>query len=148
MLDRAELLWKTFVGAAEDPGELVRIPTGPVLLEFRHCLAAHGAYPFAVVRGNQPLKPVRLGYGVIVDERHDISARELGASITGGAKATIVFIRQNHDRYRIGRALYPKILFALPQQLIIMINAYDDLDRRTCLSFDGSDRSRGQSPTI
>jgi hypothetical protein len=83
----------------------VRIPTGPVRLEFRHCLAADSAHALVVVRGNQPLKPVRFGSGVIVNEGYDISACELGAGIAGGAKATIVFIGQHHDRYCAGRAL-------------------------------------------
>jgi hypothetical protein len=104
VLDRAEGLRKTLVGAAEDPGELVGIPTGPVQLEFRHCLAADSAYPFSVVRGDQPLKPVGFGDGVIVDERHYVSARELDAGIAGGAKTTIVLVCQHHDRYCAGRA--------------------------------------------
>jgi hypothetical protein len=115
VLDRAELLRKALVGAAEHPGELVRVPTGPVRLEVRHCLAAHSADLFVVVRRDQPLKPVGFGPGVIVNERYDIPARELGASIAGGTKTTIVFIGQHHDRYCAGRALYRKVFFALPQ---------------------------------
>jgi hypothetical protein len=93
----------------------VRIPAGPVRLEFRHCLAAHSADPFVVVRGDQPLEPVGFGGGVIVNEGYDISACDLGASIAGRAKATIIFIGQHHDRYCAGRALYRKVFFALPQ---------------------------------
>jgi hypothetical protein len=75
-------------------------------------------------------QPVGSGSGVVVEECEYLPARELGPSIASRAKATIVFIGQNDQRYRPCRAPFSEVFFALPQQLLIMIDAHDDLDRR------------------
>jgi hypothetical protein len=121
--------WKTPIGAAKHPVELTRKPTGPPHFEYWQWRAAHGAYPFVVIRRNYSFQPVSSCSSIVVEECEHLPARELRPSIASRAKAAVVFICQNDQRYHPCWTPVPEVFFALPQQLFIMIDADDDLDR-------------------
>ena len=121
--------WKTLISATKYPVELMWKPTGAPHFEYWQWRTTHGAYPFVFIRGNQPLQPIGSGISVVVEKCEHLPTRELGSSIASGAKVTVVFICQNDQWYRPCWALYPEEFFAPPQQLLIMIDAHDDLDR-------------------
>ena len=73
--------WKTAIGATEYPIEFIWEPARPPHFEYWQWCAADGAYPFAAIRDNQPLQPVRCGSSVVVEEREHLPTRELGRSI-------------------------------------------------------------------
>src|SRR5215470_15348806 len=139
---------KTPIGATEYPVELVRKPTGSPHFEYRQWRTSHGAYPFVVIGGNQSFQPVGGGGSIVVEECEHLPARELGPGIASCAKVTVVFICQNGQRHCPCWALLPEIFFALPQQLLIMIDAHDDLDRWCGLSLNRSDRLLELQPAI
>src|SRR5262245_22055905 len=122
--------WESPIGATEYPVELMRKPTGPPHFECGQGRTAHGAHPFVLVRGHQPFQPVDSSSPLIVEARENIPICEAGRSVASGAKMTVVLICHNYQRHRSGWTLSLKVFCALLQQLVIMIDAYDDLDRR------------------
>jgi len=80
-----------------------------------------------------PLITVSATYGsggsVVVKEGEHFPARELGRSIASRAKVTVVFVCHHDQWHRPGRPRLSEVFFGPPQELLIMINAHDDLDR-------------------
>ena len=104
--------WHTSIGATVNPVELMRKPSGALHFKYWQWRTAHGPYAFVVVRSDQSLKPVRSCGSVIIKECEHLSTRELDRSIPGRAKAAVVFIRQDDDRYRACWVLCPEVFFS------------------------------------
>ena len=121
---------QTPIGATQHPVKLIWKPMGPPVFEYWPGRTSHGAYPLVFIRGNESFQPVGSGSSVVVEKGEHLSARELGPSIARRAKAAVVFICQNDYWHRPRSAAFPEVFFALPQQLLIMIDADNDLDRR------------------
>src|SRR5258708_2409377 len=120
---------KTTIGTTEYPVELIWKPTRPPRFEYRPWSPAHGAYPLVVIGGNQPFQPVGSRSSVVVQECEHLSTRELGRGIASRAQAAVVLICQNDQWYRPWRPPFQEVFFALPQQLLVMVDTHDDLDR-------------------
>src|SRR6516225_5697345 len=121
--------WKTPVGATEYPVELMWKPAGPPRFEHWQRRTAHGAHPFVVIWGDQPFQPVSRGGSVVVEKSEHLPSGDLGRSIASCPKAAVVFICQNNEWHRPGRVPFLEIFPAPSQQLLIMIDAHDYLDR-------------------
>jgi hypothetical protein len=128
------------------PVELVREPARPgdLVVGQRGAADRHGAV--LGVDRQQGLQPGRVGLGVVVEEGDHLGGDPLDRGVAGRAQPPGEPVREDLDRRtRLVGARTPGGQAAL-QQLVVVVDAEEDLPGRHRLVLDGGDRPLQQVP--